>query len=115
MPAFSAHPGSDIMPLDADFRKRLRGIGHRLNPVVTVAAKGLTEGVYAEAERALSDHELIKVRFSIADRVERGAAIMAFCEHTGAQSVQEIGKIALVYRHNPDADPRLSNLRQSAE
>jgi RNA-binding protein len=71
--------------------------------------------VYAEAERALSDHELIKVRFSIADRVERGAAIMAFCEHTGAQSVQEIGKIALVYRHNPDADPRLSNLRQSAE
>lgn len=108
-------PGLAIMPLDADFRKQLRGIGHRLNPVVTVASKGLTEAVYAEAERALTDHELIKVRFSIADREERRAAIAAFCEHTGAQSVQEIGKIALVYRPNPNADPRLSNLRQTAE
>ncbi len=101
------------MPLDADFRKRLRGIGHRLNPVVTVASKGLSDAVYAEAERALSDHELIKVRFSIPDRDERRAAIAAFCAHTGAESVQEIGRIALVYRPNPNADPRLSKVRQA--
>ena len=43
-------------------RKQLRAIGHGLNPVVMVADKGLSEGVMAEMERALSDHELIKVR-----------------------------------------------------
>ena len=102
------------MPLDADFRKRLRGIGHRLNPVVTVAGKGLSEGVCAEAERALTDHELIKVRFTIDDREERRATVREFCERMGAQSVQEIGKIALVYRPNPAADPRLSKLREPA-
>ena len=99
------------MPLDADQRKRLRGIGHRLHPVVTVAGKGLSEGVCAEAERALTDHELIKVRFSIADRAERRRAAQEFCARLQAEAVQEIGKVLLVYRRNPDAERRLSNLR----
>lgn len=100
------------MPLDADQRKRLRGIGHRLHPVVTVAGNGLSESVCAEAERALTDHELIKVRFSIADRAERRQAVHEFCERLRAEAVQEIGKILLVYRENPEAERRLSNVRK---
>lgn len=42
-------------------RKRLRQIGHALNPVVMLGDKGLTENVIEELERALNDHELIKV------------------------------------------------------
>ena len=101
------------MSLDQDLKKRLRGIGHRLHPVVTVAGNGLSEGVCAEAERALSDHELIKVRFSVADRDERRAMTREFCARLGAQAVQEIGKILLVYRKNPDADPRLTNIKDA--
>ena len=41
--------------------KQLRAIGHKLKPVVTVAGKGLTDTVVEEINRALSDHELIKV------------------------------------------------------
>ena len=50
------------MPLDPELKKRLRGIGHALHPVVTVAGNGLSEGVLTELERALHDHELIKVK-----------------------------------------------------
>ena len=101
------------MPLDQELKKRLRGIGHHLHPVVTVAGNGLGAGVCAEAERALSDHELIKVRFAIADRERRRALAQEFCLQLHAQAVHEIGKIVLVYRANPDADPRLSNLRRA--
>ena len=37
--------------------KQLRAIGHKLKPVVTIAGKGLTEGVINELDRALTDHE----------------------------------------------------------
>jgi RNA-binding protein len=39
--------------------RQLRAIGHKLKPVVTVAGNTLSEGVTAELERALDDHELI--------------------------------------------------------
>ena len=43
-------------------RKRLRQIGHALNPVVMTGGQGLTENVVEEINRALADHELIKVK-----------------------------------------------------
>jgi RNA-binding protein len=101
------------MPLDAETRKRLRGIGHALHPLVTVAGNGLSDAVCAEVERALSDHELIKVRLAIADRHLRRQLARELCKRMDAEAVQEIGKVVLVYRHNPDADPHLSNLRRT--
>ena len=43
-------------------KKYLRQLGHNLKPVVTIASKGLTESVQLEIERALNDHELIKLK-----------------------------------------------------
>ena len=53
--------------------KQLRAIGHKLKPVVTVAGNGLTDAVYAELERALSDHELIKIKLAVGSREARAA------------------------------------------
>lgn len=90
--------------------KHLRAIGHKLKPVVTVAGKGLSEGVMAEIERALDDHELIKVRLSVGDRITRHRLIQQLCEQTGAELVQGIGNIALLLRRSTKPDPKLSNL-----
>ena len=49
-------------------RKRLRQIGHALNPVVMIGGQGLTENVVEETTRALNDHELIKVKIAGEDR-----------------------------------------------
>src|SRR5438105_3366975 len=43
-------------------RKSLKARAHKLEPVVQIGAKGLTDDVVAEIERALNAHELIKVR-----------------------------------------------------
>jgi RNA-binding protein len=95
-------------------KKHLRGIAHHLNPVVTLGDKGVTDAVVTETERALADHELIKARLNILDRDSRKSEGNALAERTGATVVQVIGKVWVLYRHNPDADPRLSNVTRYA-
>ena len=56
------------MPLSPDRKKQYRSLGHNLNPVVTVAGNGLSDAVLEELNRALDDHELIKVKLMIVDR-----------------------------------------------
>ena len=91
-------------------KKYLRSIGHNLKPVVTVAGKGLSEAVLAEIERAIEDHELIKVKLSFEDREMRAAASSEICRACNAGLVQTIGRVVLVYRKNANPNPRLSNL-----
>ncbi|WOX04702.1 ribosome assembly RNA-binding protein YhbY [Microbulbifer pacificus] len=98
------------MPLTADRKKALRTIGHNLKPVVTVAENGLTEGVAAELNRALDDHELIKVKLAVNDREVRRELIAELCQQSGAELVQEIGKIALIFRKAEKPNAKLSNL-----
>ncbi len=56
----------------------------------------------AELDRALTDHELVKVRARVADRDERDAVVMQLARATGAELVQRVGHVALLYRANPD-------------
>lgn len=92
--------------------RQYRAIAHKLNPVVTVAGAGLSEGVLAEIERALSDHELIKLKVAVGDRDARDKIIADICTKAGAALVQRIGNTATILRRNPEADPRKSNLQR---
>ncbi len=90
--------------------KQLRAIGHKLKPVVTVAGNGLTEGVLAELDRALSDHELVKIKLAVGSREARAELISEICDRSGAELIQGIGNVALLLRRSAKPDPRLSNL-----
>jgi RNA-binding protein len=91
-------------------QKFLRTVAHSLNPVVTLAQKGLTENVTKELHRALKEHELIKVKVLAADRDSRRALTQEICDLTGAELVQSIGNVAVLYKASEKPDPRLSNL-----
>ena len=100
------------MPLTQEQKKQYKSIGHHLKPVLTVADNGLTEGVLAELERALGDHELIKIKVNILDREARLAAIAELCKAGKAELVQVIGKMALLYRKNVNVNKQLSNIHR---
>src|SRR5690625_1765967 len=98
------------MPLSTERKKQLRTIGHKLNPIVTIADRSLTDSVLAELNRALDDHELIKVKLALTERESRHEAV-ALLQHTrGVEVVQKVGKTVLLYRANKKPNPKLSNL-----
>ena len=98
------------MPLSNEQKKQFKSIGHHLNPVLIVAENGLTEGVLAELERALNDHELIKIKFALAERDDRRALIDELCQQAGCELAQVIGKMALDYRRAAKQNRQLSNI-----
>lgn len=93
------------MELDPEQIRHLRRLGHDLKPVVLTGAAGVSEPVLQEVERALTDHELIKVKLAGADKAERRAMAERITERTGATLVQAIGRVALLYRPNPERRP----------
>lgn len=94
------------MTLNERQRKHLRGLGHALQPVVLVGNAGLTDGVVAEACRALHDHELIKIKVRGADRAARESAFAQIAQRTGSELVQRIGHVGLYYLRHPEL-PRI--------
>ena len=83
-------------------RKALKAKAHKLDPVVQIGARGLTDEVIAEIDRALRAHELIKVRAPSLDRHARDDALGSICERTRAEEVQHIGKVFVLFRKNND-------------
>jgi RNA-binding protein len=82
-------------------RKALRARAHKLEPVVMIGGKGLTDEVIAEIDRALTAHELIKVRAASLERAARAEAFAAICRKTAAEAIQQVGKICVIFRKRP--------------
>jgi len=59
---------------------------------------GLTDGVVAELDRALTDHELVKVSARVGERDDRNQALTTLGSRTGAELVQRVGKVGVFYR-----------------
>jgi RNA-binding protein len=95
------------MALSPSQRRYLRSLAHDLSPVILLGAKGATDAVVKELDLALTHHELVKVKLSGGDKDERQAQIRFLAEGTGAESVQEIGHIVVLFRRNSD-DPKLA-------
>ncbi len=90
------------MTLTEPQRKHLRRLGHDRNPIVLIGQGGLSPNVVAEMDRALTDHELVKVRARVGDRGERDRILEELAAATRSELVQRIGHVALYYRNNPD-------------
>ena len=77
--------------------------------VVMIGAGGLSEGVMAEIDKALDDHELIKVKLVADDRDARRALGERISQEQDAALVQAVGNIILLFRRS-----RIENKRRIA-
>jgi putative YhbY family RNA-binding protein len=82
-------------------RNALKSQAHALSPVVIIGDAGLTPNVIAEIDRALTAHQLIKIRVAGDDRRLRLTLLEEICTSTGATPIQQIGKLLIVYRRTP--------------
>ena len=61
----------------------------------------MTDALVAEVDRALTAHELIKVKVGANDRRERVAIGDEICARTGATAVHRVGKVLVLWRPRP--------------
>jgi RNA-binding protein len=84
-------------------RRHLRALAHKLDPIVQIGKSGLEPGVIAAIDRALTDHELVKVKVGEAAGLDRHAAADALASQTGSEIAQVLGNIVVLYRPDPEA------------
>lgn len=90
------------LPLTPRQRSQLKARAHALEPVVHVGNAGLTDKVAAEIDRALTAHELIKVKVIEPDRHLRDEICEAIAVRAEAANVQRVGKVLILWRPKPE-------------
>lgn len=83
-------------------RRYLRSLGHELRPVVQIGRDGLDDGLVAAVDRALTDHELVKIKVGEAANLDRHDAAAALAARTRSEVAQVLGHTVLLYRAHPD-------------
>lgn len=89
------------MTLTGKQRRKLRALGHHLQPVVMVGQHGVTPAVVAATEQALYDHELVKVKVNEGpdDRHEAAEKLAA---ETQSEIAQLLGRTVLLFRQREE-------------
>ena len=82
-------------------RATLRSKAQSLDPVVMVGRDGITEGVVAALDAALTDHELVKVRFQDFKELAKDLS-KDLAQRTDSLLVSTTGFTAVFYRKNPE-------------
>jgi len=94
------------MSLTGKQRRHLRGLAHALRPVVQVGKGGIDTGLVAAVERALADHELVKVRLGEGAGLDGHEAADTLARETKSEVAQVLGNTIMLYRADPD-DPKI--------
>lgn len=93
-----------MAPLHGFQRRYLRGLANPRKALVQVGDAGLTEGVIGAVDRALDDHELVKVR--LREPEDKKATARDLAEHCRAELCGLVGHTVILYRPHPDT-PRI--------
>lgn len=97
-------------PLTGAQRRRLRALAHDSKPVAQLGRHGLTEAFLAELDRALAEHELVKVQLRGAEREEREMMVDELELRLGCAPVGLVGGVAILYRPAPEPQRRRIDL-----
>jgi RNA-binding protein len=94
------------LPLTGAQKSHLRGLGQTLEATLKVGRSGLTPEFFAELQKLLRAHELVKLRFLGADRDERAALCTRIADEGRCLCISAVGHTALFYRQHPEPAER---------
>lgn len=87
--------------LDSKQRRYLRALGHHIKPVVQIGADGATSGITEALDRALTRHELVKVRVLAKGGADLEELAAGLASGTASAHAQTLGRTLLFYRAYP--------------
>ncbi|MBE7538166.1 MAG: YhbY family RNA-binding protein [Opitutaceae bacterium] len=82
-------------------KSRLRSRGQTLDASLKIGREGGSDAVVQSLNRLLAAHDLVKVRFTAADRSERRSLTALLAASTGSSCVGSVGATALFHRESP--------------
>lgn len=80
----------------------MKARAHALEPILHVGRTGIQDAVVAELDRALTAHQLIKLKINDPDRDIRESIANDLSARTDSTIVQRVGKVVVLWR--PTAD-----------
>ncbi|MGN1222010.1 MAG: YhbY family RNA-binding protein [Christensenellales bacterium] len=81
-------------------RAKLRGLAQKQEPLVLIGKGGITSSVLDSISILLDKRELIKIRLLQNSGLDSKQASNQICENLGADGVQCIGNVLVVYRRS---------------
>jgi RNA-binding protein len=85
--------------------RKLKALAQRLEPILHVGKSGVTDALVASVDQALSDHQLIKIKFA-AFKDERKSLAAEIAARTNSELVWVVGHVAVLYRMQSDTNRR---------
>lgn len=79
----------------------LKAAAQLLKPLLKIGRDGVSPGFLAALDRALRDHELVKVRFEEL-KTEKKTLAPELAAQTGSRLVMRVGHVAVYYRPRPE-------------
>jgi RNA-binding protein len=89
------------MELTSKRRAELKAKAHELDPVAHIGKYGVTPESLAYIDKALTDHQLIKVKF-LGFKETRRELSGEIAGATSSALVDVIGNVAILYREKPE-------------
>ncbi len=83
-------------------RAFLRSLAQKEEAILYIGKAGLTDPVIAQAKEALAARELVKGRVQENCPYTAAEAQRMLCDACGAEGVQIIGKVFVLYKSRPD-------------
>ena len=93
-----------LEPLDNPTIRKFKAATQLLEPMLKVGKAGLSDGFIKEVELALTQKELVKIKFAeFKDQKKELAPQLA--ERTQSHLIMRVGNVMVLHRPRPSAEP----------
>ena len=100
-----------IEPLSNPQLRKFKAAAQHLEPMFKVGKAGLSDGFVRSVDAALSQHELVKIKFA-EFKAEKKELAPLLAEKTASHLVMRVGNVMVLHRPRPEAGGRKAETSQ---
>src|SRR5450432_3884617 len=93
-----------LEPLNNSQIRKFKAAAQRLEPILKVGKAGLSDGLIRSLETALTQHELVKIKFAEFKEQKKELAPQ-LAEKTSSHLIMRVGNVMVLHRPRPMAEP----------
>jgi RNA-binding protein len=91
-----------LEPLNNSQIRKFKAAAQLLDPMLKVGKAGLTEGFIRSVDMALSQHDLVKIKF-VEFKEQKKELAPQLAEKTASHLIMRVGNVMVLHRPRPDA------------